>query len=129
MVPAGSGGCVPVRPARLASTRRSCPRPKDERARRETERLARERPKAEERRHNREQAARDQARRQAVDAYLERLTPAERKALEAEALARADAGARQCYKEAPGRLRATVLLNLVREHVARELERGAIPAG
>ena len=70
--------------------------------RRETERLARERPKAEERRHNREQAARDQARRQAVDAYLERLTPAERKALEAEALARADAGARQCYKERRG---------------------------
>ena len=57
-----------------------------------------------------------------------RLTLAERKALEAEALARAEPEARQCYEEAPGRLRATVLLNLVREHVAQELLRKAVPA-
>ena len=80
---------------------------------------------SEQRRREREQAARDQARRQAVDAYLQRLTPAERKALEAEALARADAEARQTYEEAaPARIRASVLLGLVREHVAQELLRG-----
>jgi Replication initiator protein A len=100
-----------------------------ERRRREEARRAQEREKAEQQRREREQAARDAAQRQAVDAYLKRLTPAERQALEAEVLARADAEARQCYEEAPGRLRATVLLNLVREHVAQELERGAIPAG
>ena len=62
--------------------------------------------------------------------YLQRLTPAERKALEAEALARAGPEARQSYEEAaPARFRASVLLGLVREHVAQELGRGAIPAG
>ena len=101
---------------------------KAERRRREEERRTQEREKAEQQRREREQAARDQAQRQAVDAYLQRLTPAERKALEVEALARADAEARQCYEEAPGRLRATVLLGLVREHVAQELLRGVIPA-
>ena len=69
----------------------------------------------------REQAARDRAPREEVDAYLKRLTPAERKALEAEVLARADPEARQGYEEAPARLRATMLLGLVREHVGREV--------
>ena len=98
--------------------------PKAERERREEARRAQERAQAEEHRREREQAARDQAQRQAVDAYLERLTPAERKALEAEALARADVETRQSYEEAaPARFRASVLLGLVREHVARELLR------
>jgi hypothetical protein len=101
---------------------------KAEGQRREAERRARDREQAEQQRRDREQAVRDQARRQAVDAYLGRLTPPERKALEAEALARATPEARQCYQEAPGRLRATVLLNLVREHVAQELLRETIPA-
>ena len=98
--------------------------PKAERERREEARRAQERAQAEEHRREREQAARDQAQRQAVDAYLERLSPAERKALEAEALARADVETRQSYEEAaPARFRASVLLGLVREHVARELLR------
>ena len=97
-------------------------------ARAEAKRQA-DREAAERRRREREQAVRDRAIRDEVDAHIQRLTPAERKALEAEALAQADPEARQCYQEAPGRLRATVLLNLVREHVAQELERGAIPAG
>ena len=103
--------------------------PKAERQRREEERRAQERARAEEHRREREQAARDQAQRQAVDAYLERLTPAERKALEAEALARAGPETRQSYEEAaPARFRASVLLGLVREHVAQELSRETIPA-
>ena len=61
-----------------------------------------------------------------MNAYLESLTPAERKAMEAEALARAEPEARQSYEEAPARLRGTMVLLLVREHVARELSRGTI---
>jgi Replication initiator protein A len=93
------------------------------RARSEAKRQA-DQKAAEGRLRQREQEARDQARRQAVDAYLQRLTPAERKALEAEALARAGPEARQGYEEASARLRATMLLGLVREHVAQELGRG-----
>jgi hypothetical protein len=93
-------------------------------ARAEAKRQA-DREAAEQRRREREQATRDQARRQAVDAYLQGLTPAERTVLEAEALARAGAEARQGYEEAPARLRAVMLLGLLREHVARE----SIPAG
>ena len=102
---------------------------KAERQRREEARQAQEREKAEQRRRQREQEARDRAIREEVDAYLKRLTPAERKALEAEALAQADPEVRQGYEEAPARLRATLLLGLVREHVAQELGREAIPAG
>ena len=100
----------------------------DRQARAEAKRQA-DREVAERRRREREQAARDQARRQAVDAYLQGLTPAERKALEAEVLARAAPEARQGYEQAPARLRATMLLGLLREHVAQELGREAIPAG
>ena len=61
----------------------------------------------EQRRRQREQEARDRALLEEVDAYLKRLTPAERKALEAEVLARADPEARRGYEEAaPARLRA-----------------------
>jgi Replication initiator protein A len=93
-----------------------------ERQRREEERRSQERAQAEQHRRDREQAVRDQARRQAVDAYLASLSPAERKVLEAEALARADAEARQTYEAAaPARFRAIVLAGLVREHVAQRL--------
>ena len=102
---------------------------KAERQRREEARQAQERAKADDRRRQREQEARDRAQQRAVDAYLERLTPAERKVLEAEALSRAEPEARQGYEEAPARLRATMLLGLVRERVARELGRESIPAG
>ena len=84
---------------------------------------------AEQHRRQREQEARDRAILEKVDAYLKRLTPAERTAREGEALARADAEARQSYEEAaPARFRAAMLLDLLREHVAQELGRGAIPA-
>jgi hypothetical protein len=97
---------------------------KAERQRRAEARQDQERAKVEQRRREREQAARDQAERQAVDAYLQRLTPAERKALEAEVLARTTPEVRQCYEAAaPARLRASMLLGLVREHVAQELRR------
>jgi hypothetical protein len=91
----------------------------------EEARQAQEREKAEGRRRQRQQ----EARLQAVDAYLQRLTPTERTALEAEVLSRADPEARRGYEEAPARLRATMLLGLVREHVAEGLSRSAIPAG
>ena len=98
-------------------------------ARAEAKRQA-DRETAEQRRRQREQEARVRAVLEEVDAYLKRLTPAERKALEAEALARAGAEARQGYEEAaPARFRAAMLLDLLREHVAQELGRGAIPAG
>jgi hypothetical protein len=97
---------------------------------REEARQARERQEAEARRRRREEAARERALREEVDAYLGRLTPAEREALEAEALTRADPEARRAYEEAtPARLRATLRLGLLREHVARKLSRGAIPIG
>src|SRR5262249_36014176 len=84
---------------------------------------------AEQRRRQQEQEARDQAQRQAVDAYLQRLTPAERTALEAEVLAQASPEVRRGYEAAaPARLRASMLLGLVREHVAQELLE-AITAG
>jgi hypothetical protein len=102
---------------------------KAERQGREEARQAREREKVEQRRREREQAARGPAERQAVDAYLQRLTPAERTALEAEVLVQAGPETRQSYEEAaPARFRASVLLGLVREHAARELFREAIPA-
>ena len=68
-------------------------------ARAEAKRQA-EREAAERRRGEQEQEARDLARRQAVAAYLQGLTPAEREALEAEVLSRADPEARQVYEEA-----------------------------
>ncbi len=99
-----------------------------ERRRREEVRQAQEREKAEQHRRQREQAARNRVIREEVDAYLKRLTPVERKALEAEALARAEPESRRGYEEAPARLRAILLLGLLREHVAQELGRKAVPA-
>jgi len=93
-----------------------------ERQAREEARRARERQEAEDRRRRQEEEARERAVREEVDAYLGRLTAAERAALEAEALARTDPEARRACEEAvPARLRAALRLGLVREHVAREL--------
>jgi hypothetical protein len=103
---------------------------KAERQRREEARQAQERAKVEQRRREREQEARERALREEVDTYLQRLTLAERTALEAEVLARATPEARRSYETAaPARLRASLLLGLVREHVAKELRREATPAG
>ena len=89
---------------------------KAERQAREEARQAREREKAEGRRRRLEQEARERAFREEVDAYIRRLTPAERAALEAEALAQASPEARRAYeKAAPARFRAVVLLGLARE--------------
>jgi hypothetical protein len=101
-----------------------------ERQAREEARQARERQETEDRRRRREEEARERALREEVDAYLGRLTPAEREALEAEALARADPEERRACEEAgPARFRAALRLGLVREHVARELLRDVAPAG
>jgi hypothetical protein len=85
---------------------------------------------AQQRRLEQEQAARERADRQAVDASIQRLTPIERKALEAQALAQASAEMRQNYEDpALSQYRKTLLLSLVREHVAQKLLPEAIPAG
>jgi hypothetical protein len=102
--------------------------PKAERQRCEEARQAQERAKVEQRRREREQEARERALCEEVDAYLQRLTPAQRKVLEAEALAQASPEARQGYEEAaPARLRASMLLNLVRDYVLRS--RAPQPSG
>ena len=48
--------------------------------------------------------------------------------MEAEALSRADPETRRALEAAPPRFRTAMRLGLVREHVARELSRGAAPA-
>jgi hypothetical protein len=97
---------------------------------REKARQAQEREQAEQRRRQREQAACERALRDEADAYIKQLTPEKRRALEAEVLAEASAETRQSYAEAgPAQFRATLLLGLMREHVAQKLLRKAIPAG
>jgi hypothetical protein len=99
---------------------------REERQARDAARQAKGREEAERRRRRREEEARERALREEVDAYIERLAPAERRALEAEVLAQADPEARRTCEEAgPARLRAALRLGLVREHMARELARGA----
>ena len=100
---------------------------KAERQRREEARQAQEREEVERRRRQRAQEDRDRAIREGVDAYIKRLALAERKALEAAALAQAGPEAREGYEQAPPRYRGVLLLGLLREHVAQELGRGAIP--
>ena len=99
-------------------------------ARAEAKRQA-DREVAESRRRQREQESRDRAHREEVDAYIKRLTPAERTALEAEALDRVVPEVRQTYEEAaPARFRASVLLGLLREHVrATAFARGELRQG
>src|SRR5262249_20796829 len=95
-----------------------------ERQRREAARQAQEREQVQRRRREREQEAHERVERQAVDAFIQQLTPAERKALEAEALAQAGPETRRTYEEVgPARFRASLLLGLLREQVAKELKR------
>jgi hypothetical protein len=99
-----------------------------ERQAREEARQAKEREEAEGRRRRREEETRERALHEEVDAYIKRLAPAEREALEAEALAGADPEARRACEEAvPARLRAALRLGLVREHVAQQLSPEAAP--
>jgi hypothetical protein len=98
-----------------------------ERQAREETRRVKEQEEAEDRRRQREQQARERALREEVDASIKRLTPAEREALEAEALAGAGPEVRQACEEAsPARLSAAMRLGLVREHVARKLLLGRV---
>jgi hypothetical protein len=77
---------------------------------------------AEDRHRKREAAAREEAMKKAVDAYIQRLAPAERQALEAEALAQANAETRQNMDDpAMRRFRDTLMLSLLREHVQQLL--------
>ncbi len=74
---------------------------------------------------NRRRARREEQRRdeefQAADAYLEQLTPAERTKLEAEVLAQADPETRETYEDPDARMfRDTVMLSMLREHLARK---------
>jgi hypothetical protein len=83
---------------------------------------------AEERRRKHEHDALDRARRRKADAYLKQINPAERIALEAEALAAASPDARESYdSDVMARFRDTLMLNMLRDYVADKLEREQIP--
>ena len=65
--------------------------------------------------------------RQAADAYLERLTPAERTRLETEVLAQADPETRETYEDPDVRMfRDTLMLNMLREHLAQKQNLAAV---
>jgi hypothetical protein len=89
----------------------------------EEARQAKERQDAEARRQAHEQETRERADREKADAYLKRLTAAERAALEAEAIAQASPDTRQNL-ESPGmaRFRDMLMLGMLREHVAKKLD-------
>lgn len=87
---------------------------------REESQQAEKRRAAEERRRQRDEEDRERKMRQAADAYIQRLTPAERAELEAETLAQASPEARQAYQDPGiGKFRETLMLGMVREYVAR----------
>jgi hypothetical protein len=97
-----------------------------ERQRRQEAKQARESQAAEESRRQRE----EEARRKEADAYIKRLTPDERAALEAAALAHASAESRQHYDNpALARYRDTFMLGMMRDHVQAMLKsREQVPA-
>ena len=93
-----------------------------ERQAREEARRAREREKDEQRRRAAADAARDRTERERAEAEIQRLTPAERAALEAEALARASSEERELYDNPPTRaFRETTLRRLLLRHVIERL--------
>jgi hypothetical protein len=74
-------------------------------------------------RERREQQRHAEQERGSVDAYLAALAPEARAALEAEALDRATEDARQSVQHAtPPRLRETILLQILRDHLAQKLK-------
>ena len=101
---------------------------KAERQRRQEAKQAKERQDAEERRRKHEQEARDQALRKRVNAYLKQLDPAEREALEAEALAAAGPEARERYEShVMAKFRDTLMIAMLRDYVAEKLDREQVP--
>ena len=83
---------------------------------------------AEDRRRKHERDALDQARRRKADAYIKQLNQAERIVLESEALAAASPEARENYEShVMARFRDTLILAMLRDHVADKLEREQIP--
>ncbi len=100
-----------------------------ERQAHEEARQAKERQAAEERRQERERKARDGATRRKVDAYLKQLGQAERKALEAEALAAASPSDRESYdSHIMARFRDTLMLCMISTYLAGRPELGQIAA-
>ena len=102
--------------------------PKAERvARAEAKRQA-DQKSAEERRHKQEQDSRDQARQRKADAYIKQLDQAERIALESEALAAASPESERDYERPDmARFRPTLMLTMLRDYVADQLEREHSP--
>ena len=103
-----------------------------ERQRRQEARQAKERQAAENSRRQKDQEQRERADREKADAYLKRLTPAERAVLEAEAIAQASPDTKQNL-ESPGmaRFRDALMLGMLREHVIemlRSREQAAVEA-
>ena len=95
---------------------------KAERQAREEARQAKEREKDERCRREKDDAARDRSERERAEAEIKRLTPAERAALEAEALARAGPEERELYDHPPTRaIRETTLRHLLRRYVIERL--------
>lgn len=93
-----------------------------ERQAREEAKQAKARKATEDRRRERQRKAAAQAERQAVDAYIEQLGPAERRSLETDALARAGPEAIQNYEDpVMARYRDTLMLGMLREHVRQLL--------
>jgi hypothetical protein len=77
---------------------------------------------ADDRRQKQKAEALEKAMRDAANAYIQRLAPDEREALESEALARADAQTQQNIDDpAMKRFRDTLMLGLLREHVQQLL--------
>jgi hypothetical protein len=96
---------------------------KAERQRKEEIRQAKARQDAEEYRRKHEEEARDQAIRKRVNAYIKQLGPAERIALEAEALAAASPENRESYhSHLMARFRDTLMLAMLCDLVAKKLE-------
>ena len=91
---------------------------KAERQRREEAKQARTREEAEEHRHQHEKQTRERTELEAIDAYLQQLTPAQRIKHEAAAFAQASEEIRQNYQNpAMHRFRESLMLGMLREHV------------
>ena len=100
--------------------------PKAERQRREEERRAQERAQADQQRRDREQAARDQAPASGGGRLPGASEPGRAEGRRGRGAGPGRPRARPSYEEAPARLRGTMVLLLVREHVVQELSRGTI---
>jgi Replication initiator protein A len=103
--------------------------PRAERERQKDAAASAARMTAETHRRLRQQNLLEEAERKAINAYIDQLDPAERTTLEAEALATASTTERETY-DSPvmAKFRDTLLLGMLRTHVARKLAAEAIPA-